>query len=448
VRVTVLEAGERVGGGSRTAELTLPGFQHDVCSAVHPLGIGSPFFRQLPLEEYGLRWIHPDIAMAHPFDDGTAAVLHHSLDETAAGLREDGDRYRSLMRPLAEDWDRLAPAVLGPILRVPSRPFGMARFGLAAMRSAIGLARSRFRSPRTRALFVGLSAHANVRLDGRFSASFGMVLGAAAHAGGWPVAEGGSQAIANALSKHLEALGGQVRTCERIDSLEQVSDADAVLFDLSPRQLLDVAGDRLRGHYRERLGRFRYGPGVFKLDYALSGPIPWTAVDCRRAGTVHVGGTMEEIVASEHAVARGVHPERPYVIVAQQSLFDSTRAPEGQHTLWAYCHVPNGSQLDMSHRIEAQIERFAPGFGDLILARHITSPAELEAYNGNYIGGDIAAGAHDGLQLFMRPTVRFSPYTTSNPQLFICSASTPPGAGVHGMCGYFAAQAALKRLKR
>jgi phytoene dehydrogenase-like protein len=446
--VTVLEAHERVGGGSRTAELTLPGFRHDVCSAIHPLGFGSPFLRQLPLEDYGLRWVQPDIPMAHPFDDGSAATLRRSLGDTAAGLGEDGERYRKLMWRLAHDWDGLAPDVLGPVLRVPSRPFALARFGLHAMRSASGLARSKFRRPETRALFVGLSAHANVPLEARFTASFALVLGGAAHAGGWPIAEGGSQAIADALTRYLEALGGEVRTRERVESLEGLDSADAVLFDLTPRQIVRIAGERLSDSYRKRLERYRYGPGLFKLDYALSGPIPWTAPECRVAGTVHLGGSMEEIVASEAQVAQGRHPERPYVIVAQQSLFDGTRAPDGQHTLWAYCHVPNGSTEDMSGRIEAQIERFAPGFGGLVLARHTTSGPEFEAYNANYIGGDIAAGAHTGLQLFMRPVTRLSPYTTSDPQLFICSASTPPGAGVHGMCGYFAAQAVLKRLRR
>jgi phytoene dehydrogenase-like protein len=436
-----------VGGGSRTTELTLPGFQHDVCSAVHPLAAGSPFFRQLPLEDYGLRWIHPDIAMAHPFDDGSAAVLRRSLDATAAGLGADAEAYRKLVRPLATDWDELAGDVLGPVLRVPSHPIVMARFGLAAVRSATGLARSRFRRPQTRAMFVGLSAHANVRLDGRFSASFGLVLGAAAHAVGWPVAEGGSQAIADALTRYLEALGGEVRTCERVESLDQVGDAAAGLFDLTPRQVVRIAGERLGTRYRRSLEKFRYGPGVFKVDYALRGPVPWSAPECRRAGTVHLGGSMEEIVASEEAVGRGEDPERPYVLVAQQSLFDETRAPAGQQTLWAYCHVPNGSTADMSERIEAQIERFAPGFRKLVLARHVTSAVDFEAYEANYVGGDIGAGAYDGLQLLMRPAPRLSPYTTSDPRLFICSASTPPGAGVHGMCGYFAAQAALKRLR-
>ncbi|MGE0543829.1 MAG: phytoene desaturase family protein [Dehalococcoidia bacterium] len=446
VQVTVLEAGKTVGGGSRTAELTLPGFRHDICSAVHPLAAGSPFFRRLPLHTYGLRWIQPEIALAHPFDDGTAATLTRSLDATAARFGNDRDAYRRLMRPLAKNWRALAPAVLGPLARFPRHPLLMARFGVNAVRSATGLARSNFREAKTRALFAGIAAHVNVPLERPLTASFGLVLGAAAHAIGWPVAEGGSQSIADALTAYLCDLGGVVQTARRVDSLADVPATDAVLFDLTPAQVLRIAGHRFRDGYRRSLARFHYGAGVFKLDYALDGPIPWKADACRRAGTVHLGGSMEEIALSERLIAEGRHPDRPFVLVAQQSLFDPTRAPSGKHTLWAYCHLPNGSTEDMTDRIEAQIERFAPGFKKLILARHITSPAALEAYNANYIGGDIAAGAHDGLQLFMRPAFRLSPYATSDKRLSICSASTPPGAGVHGLCGYFAARSALKRL--
>jgi phytoene dehydrogenase-like protein len=445
VRVTVLDAHERAGGGCRTAELTLPGFQHDVCSAVHALGAGSPFFRQLPLEDYGLRWIYPAVAMAHPFDNGSAAVLRRSLDETAAGLGADGEAYRKLMRPLA--------------------PTGMASRAMCWARCCACLrARSRWRALASRRCVrrpgwrgrgpqAADASHVRGVVRTRERASRRMLLGelrARARGGGarrrLPVAEGGSQAIADTLTRYLEALGGEVRTCERVESLE-VDDADAVLFDLTPRQVVHIAGERLETRYRRSLEKFRYGPGVFKVDYALRGPVPWRAPECRRAGTVHLGGSMEEIVASEEAIARGEHPDRPYVLVAQQSLFDATRAPAGQHTLWAYCHVPNGSTVDMSERIDAQLERFAPGFRDLVLARHMTSAVEFEAYNTNYVGGDIGAGAYYGLQLLTRPAPRLSPYTTSDPRLFICSASTPPGAGVHGMCGYFAAQAALKRLR-
>jgi phytoene dehydrogenase-like protein len=445
VRVIILEAKDTIGGGMRTQELTLPGFHHDVCSAVHPLAAGSPFFRTLPLAEHGLTWIEPEIALAHPFDDGTAATLRRSLDETASLLGGDAAAYQRVMIPLAGHWDKLAAAVLGPLLRLPRHPLILARFGLSALRSATGLARSVFREAKARALLAGLAAHANVRLDRPFSASSALVLGAAAHAVGWPMARGGSQRLAEALVGHLRTLGGEVITGRRAASLGDLPDADVVLFDVTPRQLLSIAGQRLSAAYRDSLTRFRYGPGVFKVDYALECPIPWSAAECRRAGTVHVGGTLEEIVASEELVAQGQCPERPFLILAQQSLFDSTRAPEDKHTAWVYCHVPSGSPEDMTDRIEAQIERFAPGFRDTVLARHTAGPAELEASNENYVGGDIGGGAHDGLQLFLRPAARLSPYATSDSRLFICSASTPPGGGVHGMCGYHAAKAALGR---
>jgi phytoene dehydrogenase-like protein len=447
VRVTVLEAGETIGGGSRTQELTLPGFHHDVCSAVHPLAAGSPFFRSLPLEEHGLRWIQPQIPLAHPFDDGSAVTLRRSLDETSRLLGRDGPAYAKLIRPLVENWDQLTQAVLGPIFRPPPHPLLMAEFGLNAVRSAAGLARSRFAEKGARALFAGLAAHANVPLERRFTASFGLVLGGAGHAVGWPVAAGGSQAIVDALASYLRSLGGELRTRCCVESLDDIIDAEVVLFDVTPRQLMRIAGTRLSEAYRRDLSRFRYGAGVFKLDYALDGPIPWTADECRHAGTVHLGGTLDEIVASEELIARGGHPDRPYVLVAQQSLFDSSRAPPDKHTAWAYCHVPNASQEDMTERMESQIERCAPGFRRLVLARHVTSAAALEDYNQNYVGGDIGAGSHEGLQLFLRPSRRLSPYTTSDRRLFICSASTPPGAGVHGMCGFFAAQAAMKTLR-
>lgn len=443
MKVTVLEAKDTIGGGSRTAELTLPGFRHDVCSAVHPLGAGSPFFRSLPLEEHGLRWIQPELALAHPFDDGTALSLQRSLDATAALLGEDGDAYRRLMRPMAMQWDKMASALLGPVVRLPRNPLLLARFGLSAMRSATGLASSAFRDEKTRALFAGLAAHANIRIDRAFSASFGLVLGGAAHGAGWPVAAGGSQSIADALASYLRSLGGEICAVTRVESLSQVGETGPVLFDLTPHQVLEIAGPCLSPRYRRGLANYRYGAAVFKLDYALDGPIPWTADACRRAGTVHIGPTMADIHASELAVALGREPEQPYVLVAQPTLFDDTRAPAGKHVAWVYCHVPAGSNLDMTGAIETQIERFAPGFRDLVLARHVSSPADLQAYNENYIGGDIAGGAHDGLQLFFRPTVGLSPYRTSDPRLFICSASTPPGAGVHGMSGYHAAKAVL-----
>jgi phytoene dehydrogenase-like protein len=448
VRVTVLEAKDTVGGGTRTAELTLPGFRHDVCSAVHPLAASSPFFASLPLEEHGLRWLQPEIPLAHPFDDGTAATLLRSLDDTAASLGRDAPSYARLMGSIVESWDRLSDAFLSPVLRLPRDPFLLARFGLSALRPATWLARQSFQGPRARALFTGIAAHANSSLDGPFTASFGLVLGAAAHVVGWPIAQGGSQSIADALVSYLRSLGGEIVTGRRVESLDDLPPCDAILFDLTPKQLLKMGGSRLSESYRRALGGYRYGPGVFKLDYALDGPIPWTAPDARRAGTVHLGGRMEEMVASEADVAHGREPLRPYVLLSQPSLFDDTRAPAGKHTCWAYCHVPNGSAFDMTERVEAQIERFAPGFKDLVLARHAMRSSDLQAYNENYVGGDIQGGAAAGLQLFLRPAWRLSPYTTSDPRLFICSSATPPGAGVHGMCGYNAAQAVLRRLQR
>ena len=446
VGVTVIEAKETLGGGTRTQELTLPGFQHDVCSAIHPLGAASPFFRSLPLEQHGLHWIEPEIAVAHPFDDGSALALVRSINETAGSLGSDGPAYRRLFEPLAEGWHDLAPAILGPILRLPRHPWLLSRFGLNAVRSATGLADSVFSRPQTRALFAGLAAHANARLDRPLTASAGLVMGAAGHVVGWPLAAGGSAHITGALASLLRSLGGETVTGRRVGSLADLPDADAVLFDLTPRQMVAIAGSELSDGYQRSVRNFRHGPAVFKLDYALDGPIPWTASECQRAGTVHLGASIEEISQSEAAIAEGRTPGRPFVILAQQSLFDPSRAPGGKHTAWAYCHLPRGSEEDMQDRIEAQIERFAPGFRDLILARHVMGPAALEQYNENYFGGDIAAGASDGLQLLLRPNRRLSPYTTSSRRLFICSASTPPGGGVHGMCGFNAAMTALQRL--
>jgi phytoene dehydrogenase-like protein len=446
VGVTLLEAMDAVGGGMRTRELTLPGFKHDVCAAIHPLAAGSPFFTSLPLGEHGLRWIEPDIALAHPFDDGSAGTLRRSLDDTASLLGADSGPYLRLMRPLVDEWRELMQGILGPMLRIPRHPLLLGRFGLHGLRSARGLARSLFKEPATRALFAGIAAHGSVPLDAPFTAAFGIVLAAAAHAAGWPLAAGGSQSLADALASCFRSLGGDIRTGSRVESLSELGDADAVLLDLAPREVLRLADGRFSRPYRRGLQRFRYGPGVFKLDYALDGPIPWLAEECLGAGTVHVGGSLEEIEASEAMVARSLHPERPFVIVAQQSLFDPTRAPAGKHTGWAYCHVPNGSREDMTDRVEAQIERFAPGFRDLILARSTMTSHDMERYNPNYVGGDIGAGYHAGSQLFLRPMPRLSPYGTSDRRIYLCSASTPPGGGVHGMCGYFAARLALRRL--
>ncbi|MGH3367046.1 MAG: phytoene desaturase family protein [Nocardioidaceae bacterium] len=444
--VTVLEAAETVGGGTRSAELTLPGFLHDICSAVHPHPLASPFLRRLPLEQYGLELAHPETPLAHPLDDGTAVVLERSVDATAASVGGDDARaYHRLLDPLVRDAERLLPGVFGP-LRLPRHPVALGRFGLAGLRSAAGLSRSRFEGPRGRALIAGNAAHSMLRLDQMPSAGVAIVLMITGHAVGWPVARGGSQQVADALAGYLRALGGQILTHRRVTDVGELDGAGVVLLDLSPRQVLALAGHRLPARYRRALRRFRHGPGVFKLDWALDGPIPWRAPEARRAGTVHLGGTLEEIAASEAAVSRGQVSESPYVLLAQPSVFDPTRAPEGRHTGWAYCHVPAGSAEDMTARIEAQVERFAPGFRDRILARASMDSKQLETYNPNYVGGDISGGAMDLFQLYTRPAARPVPYSTPDPRLFICSASTPPGGGVHGMCGYFAAQAALRRL--
>lgn len=445
--VLVLEAKETIGGGTRSAAVTLPGFVHDICSAVHPLGIGSPFFRTLPLADHGLEWIHPPVPLAHPLDDGTAVLLERSVGATGATLDPDASAYWRLIAPLVRDWEKLADGILGP-LRLPGHPFALARFGLSAVQSAGGLAKGVFRGERARALFIGLACHSTLPVEQPPSAAFGLVLGVAGHAVGWPFPRGGSQQIANALAAYLRTLGGDIVTGECVTSLDTLPPARAVLCDMTPRQLLQIAGDRLPVGYRRALERYRYGPGAFKLDLALDGPIPWRAEACARAGTVHLGGTLEEMAAAERAVWRGEHPTRPFVLLAQPSLFDPTRAPAGRHTVWAYCHVPNGSTVDMTERIEAQIERFAPGFRDRILARSTMNTADMERYNANYIGGDINGGVQDLRQLFTRPTIRVNPYATPLPGLYLCSSATPPGGGVHGMCGHFAARAALRDVLR
>ena len=439
--VVVFEAAETAGGGTRSAALTLPGFTHDVCSAVHPLALGSPFFAALPLAEYGLSWVQPPAPLAHPLDGGQVVMVERSVRETADRLGNDGRAYRTLMEPLAANWSDLSESLLGP-LRFPSHPLKLARFGLHAFRSAQGLARSLFKQEPARALFAGMAAHSVLPLDSPATAAFGLILGITAHAIGWPIPHGGSQKIADSLVDCLRSAGGEVILNCEVTSLDELPSRRVVLCDLTPRQVLRIAGNHLTTSYRHRLERYRYGPGVFKLDWALSGPIPWQAAECRRAATLHLGGTLEEIAASERAAWEGRSVERPFVLVVQPSLFDTTRAPEGKHTAWAYCHVANGSKEDMTARIEAQVERFAPGFMELVLARSVLSPADLERHNPNLVGGDISGGANNLAQLFTRPTFRL--YRTSSPELYLCSASTPPGGGVHGMCGYFAAQAALK----
>lgn len=444
--VLVVEGAPTVGGGMRTAELNLPGFRHDICSAIHPLGVGSPFFNTLPLDRFGLEWIYPPANVAHPLDDGTAAVLYRSIEKSAQTLGADGPAYLQLIKPFAKNWPKLAPALLGP-LAIPHHPFALGHFGLYAWRSAVGLARAHFKLAASRALFGGLAAHSILPLDQSPSAAFGLVLASLSHAVGWPVPKGGSQQIADALAAYLRSLGGEILTGQPVESVDDLPPSRAVLLDITPRQVLKLAGRHLSPGYRRGLERFRYGPGVFKVDYALSGPVPWTAPGCHEAGTVHLGGTLEEVAASERAAARGNICEKPFVLVAQQSRFDPTRAPTGQHALWAYCHVPNGSTADMTEAITAQIERFAPGFRQLILAKSTLNTAQVERYNPNYIGGDINGGTQDWFQLFTRPMPRLSPYTTSNSRIYICSSSTPPGGGVHGMCGFSAATALLHRLK-
>ncbi len=445
-RVLVLETAPGPGGGARTGELTLPGFQHDLCSAVHPLGVASPFFRSLPLEEHGLEWIHPPAPLAHPLDEGPAVLLERSVEATAAGLGADGAPYRSLVEPFVEDWDDLLAEVLAP-MHLPSHPLLLARFGLRAMRSLEGLARSRFTGDRARALLAGCGGHSFLPLHRTASSAVALVLLLAGHAAGWPVPRGGSGRITAALVSLLRSLGGEVVCDHHVESLDQIPPARAVLLDLTPRQVLRVAGHRLPFRYRKRLERYRYGPGVFKVDWALEGPVPWTDPACGRAATVHLGGTLDEISASEAAPHEGEVAERPLVLFAQPSLFDAERAPADHHVGWAYCHVPNGWKGDATERIEAQVERFAPGFRGLVLARHSAGPAELERRNPNLVGGDINGGIQDVRQILARPVPRPDPYRTPLDGLFICSSSTPPGGGVHGMCGYHAARSALDRVR-
>jgi phytoene dehydrogenase-like protein len=439
--VLVLEAADTWGGGLRSAELTRPGFVHDVCSAIHPLAKASPCFGALPLEEHGLELVEPPAPLAHPLDDGTAVMLERSVDETAAGLGADGASYRKLMTPLVEHSGKLLPFLLGRS-PLPRHPVVAARFGLLGLRSAVGLAR-RFEGDRARALHAGLSAHSIQDLRRLPTASFGLVLGLFAHTHGWPLVRGGSQRLADALASYLQTLGGEIEVGRRVDSVDELPKSKVTMLDVTPRQVHQLAGHRLPGRYVRALRRYRYGPGVCKVDWALDGPVPWTAEGCARGATVHVGGTLEEIAASEAAVWRGETPQRPFVLVAQQSLFDETRAPAGKHTLWAYCHVPSGSREDMTERIESQIERFAPGFRKLILERSVHGPAKMERYNPNYVGGDINGGVQDLRQLYTRPVMRWNQYSTPVEGLYICSSSTPPGGGVHGMCGYWAARSAL-----
>ncbi|HEU4450979.1 MAG TPA: NAD(P)/FAD-dependent oxidoreductase [Gaiellaceae bacterium] len=442
--VLVLEAAESPGGGLRSAELTFPGHVHDVCAAVHPWAEASPFLRTVPLAAHGVELVHPPAPLAHPFDDGTAAVLERSLAETAASLGADAAAYRRLLGPFVRSADALLEGALAPPFP-PRRPLALARLGLAGLRPAARLA-SRFEGEKARGLFAGLAAHSQLSLHAPLSAAFGIVLAATAHAHGWPLVRGGSQRLADGLVSYLRSLGGEVLTRRPVESAADLPPAGTVLLDLGPRAVVRVAGSRLPDRYRRRLLRHRYGPGAFKIDWALAGPVPWRAPECARAATVHLGATLAEIAASEDAVARGDHPDRPFVLLVQPSLFDDARAPAGRQSLWAYCHVPNGSTVDMTAAVESQIERFAPGFRDLVAARSILGPADLERYNPNYVGGDINGGLQDLRGLLARPALRLVPYATPAAGLYLCSASTPPGGGAHGMCGHLAARAALRSL--
>jgi phytoene dehydrogenase-like protein len=445
--VLVIEAAEEIGGGTRTADLTLPGFHHDVCSAVHTTGILSPFFRSLPLEEHGLRWILPKASVAHPLDHQPAVMLWHSVDDTCAGLGADRTAYRKLVTPFLRNSAGFFEDVLAP-LRVPKHPAMLVRFGVRAMWPASAYANWRFQQTRAKALFAGCAGHSILPFHRLFTAALGLIFCIAGHVEPWPVAAGGSQAIPRALGSFLQSVGGKLRTGIRVGSPSDLPSARVYLFDTSPDQLAAIASPVLPRRYLTRLGRYRYGPGAFKLDWALDGPIPWSDPNCLEASTVHLGGTLEEIAAAEAVVARGEHPDRPYVLLCQQSQIDPTRAPEGKHTGYAYCHVPAGSTADMTEAIENQVERFAPGFRDRILSRHRMNALDFQRYNPNYVGGAITGGMADVFQLFTRPVARLDPYTTPNPRVFICSASTPPGGGVHGMCGYYAAQSALRIMDR
>lgn len=440
--VLLLEAKDTIGGGLRTKELTLPGFKHDVCSAIHPLAAGSPFFQNLPLQEHGLAYVYPAVAAAHPFDDGSAAAVKKSLSETARSLGNDERKYIKLIKPLVKDWPLIATDILGP-LKFPKHLARLTRFGYNALTSAEFLSR-RFTTTEAKGLWGGMAAHSIQPLSNTASSAIGLVLLATAHLKGWPIPVGGSQSISNALASYFTSLGGKIQTSFKVGSLSELPSSHAILFDVTPKQLLKIAGDKLSSIYKWQLNRYRYGMGVFKIDWALDDAIPFTASACREAGTVHLGNTFEEIAESELRTSKGGISNKPFVLLAQQSLFDVSRAPAGKHTAWAYCHVPNGSTIDMTEAIEKQVERFAPGFCERILAKHTINTSQLETYNANYIGGDINGGVIDITQLFTRPAIKISPYRTSAKGIYICSSSTPPGGGVHGMCGYHAARKALK----
>ena len=440
--VLLIEANKTIGGGLRSADLTHTGCIHDICSAAHPLGIASPFFNSLGLASYGLEWLNPLVPLAHPLDDGTAVLLERSLMTTAENLGQDGRSYYRLMRPLVRNWDKLLPEILSP-MHFPKHPLALGRFGLTASQTAGYVIFKNFRGKQARALFAGIAAHSKMPLDKPGSAAFGLLLGAAGHAVGWPLAKGGSQQIAEALRKHFVEMGGEVETAREVQSLDGLPKSNIVLLDITPKQLGAIAGTRLRVNTKKKLSEHRYGPGVFKMDWVLDGAVPWKAQDCLKAATVHIGGTFEEIAGAEDEVGKGQHPDFPFVLLVQSGLFDETRAPKGKQTVWAYCHVPNGSTFDMSERIESQIERFAPGFRSRIRARNMMNTAAMEAENANYVGGDIAGGVRNPFNLFVKPR----PYGTPMKGVYVCSSTMPPGAGVHGMCGYYAAKMAMREMR-
>ncbi|MCZ4224926.1 phytoene desaturase family protein [Pedobacter rhodius] len=440
--VLIIEGKDDIGGGLASRALTLPGFTHDVCSAIHPMALASPFFKTLPLTDYGLQYINPPLSAAHPFDDGSAAILDKSIENTAKYLGEDAGIYGKLMQSLRRTWPLIDKDALGP-LHFPGHPLEMAGFGLKGLTSASHFV-NRFKGKHARGLFAGMAAHSIQPLNNLSTTAIALVLMTTGHLQGWPIPRGGSVAIANALAGYFQAIGGKIETGTYVSSLAQLPAAHALLFDVTPRQLLKIAGHQFSSIYKWQLERYRYGMGVFKIDWALDGPIPFRAEACRQAGTLHLGNTFEEIAEGELQTSRGRQSEKPFVLLAQQSLFDPSRAPDGKQTGWAYCHVPNGSTQDMTQAIEKQVERFAPGFRDRIIGRHTFNTNQLETYNPNYVGGDINGGVLDIGQLFTRPVLRLSPYKTSKKGIYLCSSSTPPGGGVHGMCGYHAAKAALK----
>jgi phytoene dehydrogenase-like protein len=447
-RVLVLERCETIGGGSRTAELTLPGFLHDVCATVGATALVSPFMRSLPLEEYGVEWIEPELPVAHPLDDGRAALLYQDLEKTALGLEGDANSYRRIFRPLVKNWEKIMGEILGPLPLPPRHALSLANFGRWAIQPASLFARRAFKTELGKAMFAGLAGHSILPLEQLATTAFGLVMAMSAHAVNWPIVRGGSQRFADALAAIARSYGCIIETEQEVQSLKDIPPARAVLFDVTPRIFIKIMAEELPSGYRRALERFRYGPGVCKLDYALSAPIPWRNPDCAKAGTLHLGGTLEEIEYSEAAVSQGEHPEKPFVLLVQPTSLDPSRAPQGKHIVWAYAHVPHGSNENISTRIEAQIERFAPGFREVILARHVYTASQMEAYNPNYVGGDINSGVQDLAQLFTRPLPRRVPYSTPLKGVYLCSSSTPPGGGIHGMCGYHAAQAALKQVLR